>query len=305
MRRREPCPQCAGRGAAFATGTRHRWRCRPEVEARRPLRDRPRPRPCTPPPPADGAGPALAIGTALGAVAAVATMRSPHLHDPSDPFVEVVPDPGARWATHTDRDVKRIDLESGTLHIRIDRRGGDRGRGREPSRRRDRRHRNDVLGHRGVRTHPSSRGRSGTHLASATRGIEAKLTAGETWSHNQSRRHPARSRPSPTGRHPARKSWQYPLPRRRGRPTRRDQPRHERTQTPPPLRGPPTTRTSLTSGFLKLLRAGETADARAAAREYMRDFPNGFRAPEVRRLLAAPPSQTSPPSADAGQRQGS
>jgi len=223
--------------------------------------------------------------------------RSCGPHEPSEPQVEVVPDPGARWATHTDHDVKRIDLESGTLHIRIEHHGGDRlvvvslPDGEI----------NDIgttfsvtVAFQRTRRVGVDQGRISLRLRD---GVAAQLTAGETWEPTWE----PTAEPSAGAEGSSAAPARMEAPRAEAEtpvtppPTPRTNPpslRPGALQTRPPASASPEATNEEDQAYLevlRLLRAGDVASARTAARDYMREFPNGFRAPELRRLLAAPP----------------
>ena len=238
-------------------------------------------------------GLALAGATCAGVLSVVAA-RSRGPHEPSEPLVEVVPDPGARWATHTDHDVKRIDLESGTLHIRIEHHGGDRlvvvGLPDGEI--------NDIgttfsvtVAFQRTRRVGVDQGRISLRLRD---GVAAQLTAGETWEptwepnagEEASSAAPAMKevRPRAEAETPVTLA---PTPR-----TKPPSLRSGTLQTKPTASASPEATNEEDQAYLevlRLLRAGDVASARTAARDYMLAFPNGFRAPELRRLLAAPP----------------
>jgi hypothetical protein len=197
----------------------------------------------------------------------------------SDPIVDVLESPGARWGSRTDGDVKRIDLESGTLRLHVVRREGQRGFvvGTPDG---------DIVdvGTRFSVTVEAGRtqrieveeGRVSLRLRSAM-GVELK--GGDAWGALQEKppvAEPARTSDTPTL---VAADARSPLPKARSRP-----------RAPPEV--PAAERDAMAEdasylNVLTLLHAGRIADAQAAARTYLQDFPHGFRAPELERLVEA------------------
>ena len=239
----------------------------------------------------------LALGGAacLGVFWVVGAVRFHGASGGSDPTLEVAAEPGARWGTRTEGDTKRIDLETGTLRIRIARHPGDRM---------------VVVGLPDGEIDDIGTTFSVTVAGDRTRrvGVEQgrvvlrlrgradeELATGESWSLPAS---------ADGDRVAVAPSLEVPevapeIPREAPAPgpsTRRS-PRPAAT-----TRAAPSVAVDAGNGedlaylhVLKLLRGGDVASARGAAGDYVREFPGGFRAPELRRFL-----EESAPSAATG-----
>jgi hypothetical protein len=246
----------------------------------------------------------LALGGAacLGVFSVVGAVRFRGASGGSDPTLEVAAEPGARWGTRTEGDMKRIDLETGTLRIRIARHPGDRM---------------VVVGLPDGEIDDIGTTFSVTVAGDRTRrvGVEQgrvvlrlrgradeELATGESWSL------PASAEGDRIAVAPSLEVPEVAPEIRREAPA----PGPSTKRSPRPAataRAAPSVAVDAGNGedlaylhVLKLLRAGDVASARAAAGDYMREFPAGFRAPELRRLLeewapsatGAAPSPASP-----------
>jgi TolA-binding protein len=231
---------------------------------------------------------ALVAVTCAGVVAVAVAWRSGHGPELSDPAVDVTADSAARWAMRSVRDVKRLDVESGKLRIQIARHPGDRV----------------VVVHLpDGEIDDTGTTFSVTVVAERTRRVavdqgsvllrlrdqeERQLGAGQTWERPESvlpievavsAQVPAADSSSPADTPgPGAPSRQAPH-----RPAAR------------PLAASPSASSAGSEDedeeylrVLKLLRAGDVTSARTVAKSYLRDFPSGFRAPELRRLLENP-----------------
>jgi anti-sigma factor RsiW len=251
------------------------------------------------------AWPVWAFASFAGGAACIAVLafvfarRADRAVDLTDPVVEVTAGSSAQWAMRTDRDVKRVDLASGSIHIRIARRPGDRV---------------VVVELPDGEIDDTGTVFSVTVAAQRTRRVEVdegsvllrlrdqpehRLVAGEIWERatEDDATPPGQavgSGPAPEVRALAPSTT--PAPRPPAQPRRNVSalpgvaPSIASSRPPPSPPDAASDEDRAYLGVLRLLRAGDTPGAKAAAAAYLSAFPDGFRAPELRKLLAEPPS---------------
>jgi hypothetical protein len=222
---------------------------------------------------------ALALAATLLTFGVYRAARSP---EPLDPRVDVVEAPGASWTTRIDREAERVDLRCGTLRFKVRRPSGSkRFVVRVPD------GEIEDLGTTFTVTVALDRTRrvvvdEGQVTLRLADGRRVDLAAGQSWEPGAS------STPAP----PAADATNPPVA-----PVESASPMENLRRVAPPPR--PMAQAVPTAGVaaeedaaylnvLRLLRAGRTAEARAAARDYLRAFPNGFRRPEVAGVASGP-----------------
>ncbi len=230
---------------------------------------------------------ALAIGVAaVAALLFVLRTGGPRVVRPSemtDPIVDVVESAGARWGSRTDGDTKRIDLERGTLDLHVVRHEGQRRLvvGTPDG---------DVIdmGTRfSVSVEDGRTERIGVEEGRVSfrprGGSGVELQAGETW----------QAVPEPPPAASAARTSDAPAaePAHTGAPASKARSRPTAAPVVSAADSDAAAEDAAYLSVLTLLHAGRTADARAAALGYLREFPHGFRAPELGRLVDAGPAQ--------------
>jgi hypothetical protein len=225
---------------------------------------------------------AAAAGACALAVAGWLVVRFARAPASNHPLVEVTEVPGARWAEHAEPGADRIELASGTLNVHVVRHDGERA---------------FVVGlpdgeivDIGTRFSVTVEGQRTRHVhvdegrifLRLHDGVSIELEPGRSWdaapAETSAGEAPAVFTPAPLAVAPVSMAPGLAMPAAKPRIRRQ---------------------ASLDGGaadaedaaylrVLKLWRAGRAAEARAAARDYLRDFPSGFRTPELRRLADAP-----------------
>jgi hypothetical protein len=206
--------------------------------------------------------------------------------------VDAIDEGGARWTRHAEGEVERVDLEDGTLRLRVHRLpGGKRVIVRVPDGEIEDQ---GTVFHVVVRNGVTQRvgvdeGRVTVRLRSAA---TLTLSSGETWERSEES-HLAESRPAEraiAAAAPAAPPIPASSPSPRTTPSEVAQ--HHLQTSPPSTSALSSAKPSPQAdeedaaylNAIQLLRSGRASDAKLAAREYLRRFPDGFRREEMGRL---------------------
>jgi hypothetical protein len=224
-------------------------------------------------------------GRAAAALALAATLlmfgvhRTAHSPELRDPTVDVVETPGASWTRRIDHEAERVDLRSGTLHFKVRRApGAKRFVVRVPD------GEIEDLGTMFAVTVALNRTRlvivdEGQVTLRLVDGRRVDLISGQSWEPGA----------SSTAAPPAADRMSPPIVASVAAVESAPPSEIPRRVAPAPRPQPPAVPSASVAAeedvaylnVLRLLRAGRTAEARAAARAYLRAFPKGFRGPEV------------------------
>jgi hypothetical protein len=222
---------------------------------------------------------ALALAATLLTFGVHRAVHSPELLDPT---VDVVETPGASWTRRIDHEAERVILRSGTLHFKVRRApGGKRFVVRVPD------GEIEDLGTMFAVTVALNRTRlvivdEGQVTLRLADGRTVDLASGQSWEPG----------PTSTAAPPAADATSPPVVASFDAVESAPPSEIPRRVAPAPRpQAPAVPSTSVAAGedvaylnVLRLLRTGQTAEARAAARDYLRAFPKGFRRPEVARV---------------------